>query len=172
VAKKAEPYRAVFSRLEQDVAPGDEIAARFWGLAGWSMNWWILASEFFAIVLVLPFILGLHRLYNADLVLCGSAVVLLSASWWIRPVLVIAITRQRQLLCCRISRPFQRKSITQAPAQAASLGDFRRRWLYSQLRYRGPGTQDKTVLLNIPAGCRQAAQTVVDAASAIASTDR
>ena len=31
VAKTAEPYRAVFSPLGQHVAPGDEIAARFWG---------------------------------------------------------------------------------------------------------------------------------------------
>jgi hypothetical protein len=168
VAKAAEPYRAVFSRLEQHVAPGDEIADRFWGLTGWSMNWWMLTSQVFAILLVVPFMLGLRRLYGADLALCASAGVLLSASWWTRPALVIALTRQRQLLCCRISRPFQRKTITQAPIEAAWLGDFRRGCLHSQLRYRGPGTQGKTVRVNIPAGCRQAAQTVTGAASGIA----
>ena len=170
VAKTAEPFREVFSRLEQQVAPGDEIAARFWGLAGWSLNWWILTSQVFAILLVVPFMLGLRRLYGADLALCTSAGVLLSASWWTRPALVIAITRQRQMLCCRISRPFQRKTITQAPIEAAWLGDFRRGWLYSQLRYRGPGTQGKTVRVNVPAGCRQTAQTVTGAASGIAGS--
>jgi hypothetical protein len=98
VAKTAEPYRAVFSQLEQHVAPGDEIAARFWGLTGWSMNWWMVTSQVFAILLVLPFVLGLRRLYGADIALCGSAGVLLSASWSTRSVLVLAITRQRQLL--------------------------------------------------------------------------
>ena len=81
---------------------------------------------------------------------------------------MIAITRQRQLLCCRISRPFQHKTITQAPIEAAWLGDFRRGWIWSQLRYRGPGTQGKTVRVNIPAGCRQAAQSVTGAAPGIA----
>jgi hypothetical protein len=169
MAKKAEPYRALFSHLEQHVAPGDEIAARFWGLTGWSMNWWMVTSQVFAILLVVPFILGLRRLYDADIVLCGSAGVLLSASWWTRSVLVIAITRQRQLLCCRISRPFQRKTITQAPVEAFSLADFRRGWLYSQIRYRGPGTDGKTVRVNIPAGCRQAAKTMTQASGMAAS---
>jgi hypothetical protein len=170
MAKTAEPFREVFSRLEQQVAPGDEIAVRFWGLTGWSLNWWWLTSQVFTILVVVPFILGLGRLYGADLALCASAGVLLAASWWTRPVLVIAITRQRQLLCCRISRPFQRKTITQAPIEAAWFGDFRRRWLYSQLRYRGPGTQGNTLRVNIPAGCWQAAQTVTGAASGIAGS--
>lgn len=170
MAKTAEPYRAVFSQLEQHVAPGDEIALRFWGLTGWSMNWWMVASQVFAILLVLPFVLGLRRLYGADIALCGSAAVLLSASWWTRSVLVFAITRQRQLLCCRISRPFQRKTITQAPIEAAWLADFRRGWLYSQLWYRGPGTNGKTVRVNIPASCRQVAETVTEAASGMATS--
>ncbi len=170
MARTAEPYRAVFSQLEQRVAPGDEIAARFWGLTGWSMNWWTVASEVFAVLLVLPFMLGLRRLYGADLSLCGSAGVLLAASWWTRPALVIAVTRQRQLLCCRVSRPFQRKTTTQAPAEAAWLSDFRRGWPYCGLRYRGPGTDGKTVRLNIPAGGRQAAQTAALAASGMAGS--
>jgi len=169
VAKTAEPYGAVFTELEKHVAPGDSIAARFWGLTGWSMNWWMVTSQIFAILLVLPFMLGLRRFYGADIALCASAGVLLSASWWTRPALVIAITRKRQLLCCRISRPFQRKTITQAPIEAAWLADFRRGWLYSQLWYRGPGTQGKTVRVNIPAGCRQAAQTITEAAPGMAT---
>jgi hypothetical protein len=32
-------------RLEQHVAPGGEITARFWGMTGWSMNWWMLTSQ-------------------------------------------------------------------------------------------------------------------------------
>ena len=168
MAKTAERYRAVFSQLEQRVAPGDEIAARFWGLTGWSMNWWLLTCQVLAILLVVPYMLGLRRLYGADLALGGSASVLLWASWWTRPALVIALTRQRQLLCCRISRPFQRKTITQAPIDAAWVGDVRRGWLFSQLRYRGPGTQGKTVRVNIPAAFRETAQTVTGVASGIA----
>lgn len=169
MAKTAEPYRAVFSRLEQQVVPGDEIAGRFWGLTGWSLNWWMLASLAFAILLVVPYMAGLRRLYGADLAVCAVVGVLLSVSWWTRSALVIAITRQRQLLCCRISRPFHRESITQAPIEAVWFGDFLRGWLYSQFRYRGPGTQGKTVLVNIPAGRREAAQTVIEATSGIAS---
>jgi hypothetical protein len=112
--------------------------------------------------------LGLRRLTGADLALCAPAGVLLSASFWTRPALVIAITRQRQLMCCRISRPFQRKTITQAPIEPPGWGDFRRGWLFSQLRYRGTGTLGKTVRINIPAGCRQAAHTVTGAAPEIA----
>jgi hypothetical protein len=44
-----------------------------------------------------------------------------------------------------LSRPFLRKTITQAPLEAAWSGGFRRGWLFSQLRYRGPGTDGKTV---------------------------
>ena len=73
MAKTAEPYRAVFRQMEQQVAPGDEIAARFWGLTGWSMNWSMVTGQVFAILLIVPFMLGLRRLYDADLVLCGSA---------------------------------------------------------------------------------------------------
>ena len=164
MAKTAEPYGVVFTELEQHLAPGDAIAARFSGLTGWSMNWWMVTSQIFAILLVLPFMLGLRRFYDADIALGASAGALLSASWWTRPALVIAVTRQRQLLCCRISRPFQCKTITQAPIEAAWLADFRRGWLYSQLWYRGPGTQGKTVRVNIPAGCRQAAQTITEVA--------
>ena len=155
--KAAEPYRAVFSQLEQHVAPGDEIAARFWGLTGWSMNCWMVITQAFAILLVLPFILGLRGLYGADIALCGLAGILLAGSWWTRAVLVIAITRQRQLICCRITRPFHRKTIIQAPLDAALFADFRRGWLYSQLAYRGPGTDGKTLRVNVPAGCRQVA---------------
>ncbi|MDR2988347.1 MAG: hypothetical protein LBV34_26290 [Nocardiopsaceae bacterium] len=158
MARTAEPYRAVFRQLEQLVAPGDQITSRLWGLTGWSMKWWMVATELFAILLLLPFILGLPGLYAADMALCGSAGVLLSASWWTRSVLVIAITSQHQLLCCRISRPLLRKTITQAPREAAQFAGFRRGWLFSQLSYRGPGTGGKTVRLNIPAQFRQAAE--------------
>jgi hypothetical protein len=133
------------------------------------MNWWIVAAELFAILLVLPFILGLRGLYTADLALCGSVGVLLSASFWTRSVLVIAFTSQRQLLCCRITRPFLHKTITQAPLEAAWFTGFRRGWLFSQLRYRGPGSGAKTVRLNIPARCRQAAETVTASASRVAT---
>ncbi len=169
MARTAEPYPGVFRQLEQLVAPGDQITFRFWGLTGWSMNWWIVATELFATLLVVPFMLGLRGLYAADIALCGSAGVVLSASWWTRSVLVIAITSQRQLLSCRISRPFLHKTITQAPLEAAWFADFRRGWLYSQLRYRGPGTNGKTVRLNIPAGCRQVAETVAGPASRVAT---
>jgi hypothetical protein len=97
--------------------------------------------------------------------LCGSVGVLLSASFWTRSVLVIAVTSQRRLLCCRISRPFLRKTFTQAPREAAWFAGFRRGWLFSHLRYRGPGTGGRTVRLNIPARCRQAAETVTGPAS-------
>lgn len=170
MANTAEPYPAVFRQLESLVGPEDEIAARLWGLTGWSMNWWMVTTEVFAVLLVLPFMLGLRGLYGADLLLCGSAGVLLSASWWTRSVLVIAITRQRQLLCCRISRPLQRKTITQAPIEAAWFADFRRGWLFSQLRYRGPGTDGKTARLNIPARCRAVAAAVAESASTITSS--
>jgi hypothetical protein len=167
IARTAEPYPVVFRQLEQLVAPGDQITSRLWGLTGWSMNWWIVATELFAILLVVPFMVGLRGLYAADLALCGSMGVLLSASFWTRSVLVIAITSQRQLLCCRISRPFLHKTITQAPLEAAWLAGFRRGWLFSQLRYRGPGTGGKTVRLNIPARCRQAAETVMGPTSRV-----
>jgi hypothetical protein len=170
VAKTAEPYLAVFRQLEALVAPEDEIAARVWGLTGWSMNWWLVTTEVFAVLLVLPFMLGLRRMYDADLVLCGSAGVLLSASWWTRSVQVIAISGQGQLLCCRITRPFQRKTISQGPIEAASFTDFHRGWLFSQLRYRGPGTDGKTVRLNVPARCRRAAETMTKSASRAATS--
>ncbi len=170
MAKTAEPYPAAFRQLEKLVAPGDEIVARLWGLTGWSVNWWIVTSEVFAVLLVLPFMLGLRSLYAADLALCGSAGALLSASWWTRSVLVIAITSQRQLLCCRISRPFQRKTITQVPIETAFFADFRRGWLFSQLRYRGPGTDGKTARLNVPARCRQAAATLTGSSPTITTS--
>ena len=169
MARTAEPYPAVFRQLEQLVAPGDQITSRLWGMTGWSMNSWIVATELFAILLVVPFMLGLRGLYGADLALCLSAGVLLSASWWTRSVLVIAITGQRQLLCCRISRPFLHKTITQAPLEAAWFAGFRRGWLFSQLRYRGPGTDGKTVRLNIPGRCRQVAESVTGPAPWVAA---
>jgi hypothetical protein len=168
VARSAHPFTQVFSQLSQLVEPGDEIVARFWGLTGWSMNVWIVATEAFAVLLVLPFVLGLRHLYGADLALCGSAGVLLSTSYLTRPALVIAVTAHRQLLCCRISRPMQYKTISQAPVEATQLADFRRGWLFSQLRYRGPGTNGKTVRLNVPGVCRQAAQAMTEAASGLA----
>lgn len=164
MAKTAEPFKAVFDQLEKLAAPEDQIAVRLWGLTGWSMNWWLVTSEVFAVLLVLPFMLGLRRLYGADLALCGSVGVLLSVSWWTRSVLVIAITSQRQLMCCRISRPFLRKTITQAPIEAAWFGGLRRGWLFTQLSYRGPGTDGKTTRLNVPARCRQAAEAVTGSA--------
>jgi hypothetical protein len=162
IARTAEPYPVVFRQLEQLAAPGDQITSRLWGLTGWSMNWWIVATELFAILLVVPFILGLRGLYAADLALCGSMGVLLSASFWTRSVLVIAITSQRQLLCCRISRPFQRTTITQAPIEAAQFAGLRRGLFFSRLRYAGPGTDGGMVRLNIPAACRQAVQATTE----------
>jgi hypothetical protein len=79
--------------------------------------------------------------------------------------LVIAVTRRRQLLCCRTSRPFQRQTISQAPIETAWLADFRRGWLYSRLRYMGPGTKGSTVRLNVPAACRDAAQATAQASA-------
>lgn len=160
MARTAEPYPPAFRQLEQLAAPGDQITSRLWGMTGWSVNWWIGATELFAILLVVPFMLGLGGLYAADLALCASAGVLLSASRWTRPVLVIAITSQRQLLCCRISRPFLHKTISQGPLETEWFAGFRRGWLFSQLPYRGPGTDGKTVRLNIPARCRKVAETV------------
>jgi hypothetical protein len=170
IAKTAGPYPEIFRELEQLVAPDDEIAARLWGLTGWSMNWWLVASQVFGVLLVLPFILGRRGLYSADLALCGSAAALLSVSWWTRSVLVIAITRQRQLLCCRMNRPFRHKTISQAPMEAARFADFRRGWLFSQIRYRGPGTDGKTARLNLPAGCRQAGETLAGSASSMTTS--
>jgi hypothetical protein len=169
MAKTAEPFKQVFDQLEKLAAPEDQIAARIWGLTGWSMNWWIVTSEVFAVVLVVPFMLGLRRLYDVDLALCGSVGVVLSVSWWTRSVLVIAITSQRQLLCCRISRPFLRKTITQAPIEAAWFGGFRRGWLFSRLWYRGPGTDGKKARLNVPARCREAAEGAAGSAWRIAT---
>jgi hypothetical protein len=168
VAKAAQPHSAAFRQLGQLVEPGDEIVARFWGLTGWPMNLWFVMNEVFAILLVLPFILGLRHLYVTDIGVCGAAGVILTASYLTRPALVIAVTRRRQLLCCRMSRPFQRKTITQASIEAARLADFRRGWLFSRLRYCGPGTDGKTVRLNIPAACRQAAQMTVEAPQGLA----
>jgi hypothetical protein len=169
VARTSQPHSAVFSQLSQLVEAGDEIVARFWGLTGWSMNVWMVAAQLFGVLLVLPFMLGLPRLYGADIALCGAATVVLSASFWTRPALVIAVTRRHQLLCCRISRPFQRKTISHAPIEAAQLAGFRRGWLFSRLRYSGPGTDGKMVQLNVPAGCRQAAQMATEAASGLAA---
>jgi hypothetical protein len=170
MAKTAEPYPAIYGELEKLLAPEDEIVARFWGMTGWSMNLWIVTSEVFALLLALPYVLGLRGLYGADLALCASAGALLSASWWTRSVLVIAITSQRQLLCCRISRPFFRKTILRTPVEAARFADFRRGWLFSQLCYCGPGTDGKTIRLNIPARCRQAAAIITESAPTIAAS--
>jgi hypothetical protein len=160
VARTAGPPSAALGRLSQLVEPGDEIVATIWGLSGWSLNLWMVATEIFAVLLALPFALGLHRFYNADLAICGTAGVLVGTSFWIRPALVIAVTRRRLLLCCRISRPFQRMTVSHAPIEAAQIGGFRRGWLFSQLRYVGPGTSGKTIRLNIPPACRQAAQAI------------
>lgn len=132
------------------------------------MNWWFVTVV--AVLLVLPFILGLHRLYGADIAVCGSALALLSASFYTRPALVIAITGQHQLLCCRISRPSQRKTIAHGPVVTSWFAYFRRGWPYSQLGYRGPGTNGMTVRVSIPAACRQAAQTVTETASGMATS--
>ena len=161
---QAKPHSAAFSQLSDLADAGDEIVARFWGLTGWSMNLWLVTSEFFAILLVLPFILGLRHVYGADVVVCGGVGVLLAASFWTRPALVIAVTRERQVLCCRISRPFRRTAISQAPIEAVQL-DFRRSGLFSRLRYRGPGTNGKTVRVNVPAACRRDAQATAETAS-------
>jgi hypothetical protein len=163
VARTAQPPSAAFRQISQLLEPGDEIVATFWGLAGWSMNLWIVTNQLFAVLLIVPFMLSLRHLYDADLVVCVTVGVLLSASFLTRPVLVIAVTRRRQLLCCRTSRPFQRQTISQAPIETARLADFRRGWLYSRLRYMGPGTKGSTVRLNVPAACRDTAQaTAVD----------
>jgi hypothetical protein len=160
---QAQPHSAAFSQLSELADAGDEIVARFWGLTGWSMNLWLVTSEFFAIMLVVPFVLGLRHVYGADVVVCGVVGVLLAASFWTRPALVVAVTRQRHVLCCRISRPFHRSAISQAPIEAVQL-DFHRGWLFSRLRYRGPGTDGKTVRVNVPAACRRDAQATAEAA--------
>ncbi len=168
VAKTAQPHSAVFRQLGELVEPGDEIVARFWGLTGWSMNLWFVLTDAFAVLLVLPFILGLHHLYVAAIVLCATAGVILSASYLTRPGLVIALTRRRQLLCCRMSRPFRGRTISQAPVEAAQLADFRPGWFFSRLRYSGPGTDGKTVQLNVPAACRRGVQAATEAAHGLA----
>ena len=168
VARTAQPHSAIFLQLSRVAGPGDEVVAKFWGLTGWSMNLWMVTSQLFAVLLVLPFMLGLRRLYGADLGLCGTVGVLLAASFWTRPALVIAVTRQRRLLCCRVSRPFPRKRFSQGAVEAVELADFRPGWLFSRVRYRGPGTDGKMVQLNVPAACRQAAQSTTEAASGLA----
>lgn len=165
MAKTAGPPSAAVGRLSQLLEPGDEIVTTFWGLAGWSLNLWMVATEIFAVLLVLPFALGLRDLQNAALAVCGTAGFLLATSFWIRPALVIAVTRRRQLLCCRISRPLHRTTVSQAPVEAVRLAGFRSGWIYSRLRYTGPCTSGKTIRLNIPAGCRQAAQTTAETAT-------
>jgi hypothetical protein len=162
VARTAGPPTAALGRFGELLEPGDEIVTVFWGLAGWSMNQWLAATQTLAVLALLPWVFsGLRGLQNADLAFCGAGF-FVGSSFWIRPVLVIAITRRRQLLCCRISRPFQRTTVSQAPVEAARLADFRSGWLYSRLRYAGPGTGAKTITLNIPAACRQAAQTAAE----------
>jgi hypothetical protein len=165
VARTAQPPAAAFRQISQLLEPGDEIVATFWGLAGWSMNLWIVTNQFFAVLVIVPFGLGLHHLYDADLIMCVTVGVLLSASFFTRPLLVIAVTRRRQLLCCRTSRPFQRQTISQAPIETARLADFRRGWIYSRLRYTGPGTKGRTVHLNVPAACRIDAQATAEASA-------
>ena len=162
MARTVQPPSAAFRQLSRNVEPDDEIVATFWGLTGWSMNLWTVTTLTFAILLVLPFMLGLRPLYGADLALCGTVGVLLSASFLTRPALVIAVTRRRQLLCCRISRPFQRTTITQAPIEAAQFAGLRRGLFFSRLRYAGPGTDGRMVRLNIPAACRQAVQATTE----------
>lgn len=165
VAKTAQPFSAASRQLSQLVEPGDEIVATFWGLTGWSMNLWMVTNQFFAVLVILPFILNLPRLYDVDIALAFTVGVLLSASYLTRPALVIAVTRRRQLLCCRTSRPFHRRTISQAPIETARLADFRRGWLFSRLRYMGPGTKGSTVRLNVPAACRDAAQATAEASA-------
>jgi hypothetical protein len=167
MAAKAQPHAAAFRQLGELVEPGDVIVARFWGLTGWSMDVWMVAIQLFAILLVLPFFFGLRHLYAPDIALCATAVLLLNASFWTRPALVIAVTGRRQLLCCRISRPLWRTTITQAPLDAVRLADFRRGWLYGRLRYCGPGTDGKTVSLNVPAACREGARATAEAAQGL-----
>jgi hypothetical protein len=147
----------VFAQLSERAGPGDQITARFWGLAGGSINLWFVAMNALAVLFALPYALGLSWLYGPDFAVAGVGAVL--NVWYLtRPALVIAVTEQRQLLACRVSRPFARKTFAQAPVEAARLGDFRRGWLYSRLRYCGPGTDGREVWLNVPAGCRLAAQ--------------
>jgi hypothetical protein len=54
--------------------------------------------------------------------------------------------------------------VTLAPIEAAWFGDFRRRGLFSQLCYRGPGTYGKTARLNVPSRCQQAAERIAGSA--------
>jgi hypothetical protein len=119
MARSREPHPALFRSLEELVAPGDQTTTRLWGLTGWSMNWWIVATDALAVPLVVPFIAGLRELYTTDIAVCASAGVLLSASFWTRPGLAIAITSHGQVLCCRFSRPFMRTVIARAPMDAA-----------------------------------------------------
>lgn len=163
MAKTPKPFSAAFSQLSQLVEPGDEIVAVFWGLTGWSMNLWFVTNQVFAVLAVLPFALSLRHLYDADIALVFIACVLLLGSYFTRPALVVAVTRRRQLLCCRISRPFRGQTISQGPIETARLADFRRGWLFGRLRYMGPGTKGSTVRLNVPAACRDAAQATAEA---------
>ena len=130
------------------------------------MNLWYAAMSALSVLFVLPYALGLSRLYGPDFAVLGAGVLL--NTWYItRPTLVIAVTEKRQLLACRVSRPFARKTFALAPVDAARFADFRRGWLYSRLRYRGPGTDGREMWLNVPAGCRLAAQALARPESAL-----
>lgn len=61
MARTTKPYEALFAELDQQVPAEDEIAVRIWGLTGWSLNWWLILTWAFGLLLVLPFILGLKH---------------------------------------------------------------------------------------------------------------
>ena len=145
MARTAQPPSAALRQISQLLQPGDEIVATFWGLAGWSMNLWIVTNQFFAVLVIVPFMLSLRHLYDGDLVMCVTVGVLLSASFLTRPVLVIAVTRRRQLLCCRTSRPIQRQTISQAPIKTPGWRTSAAAGSTAGCGTMGPGTNGRTV---------------------------
>jgi|SRR5215469_6307821 len=161
--------RSYSGELDQFVGPGDQITAQIIGLAGWSMNWWYLANFVnmlvFAVFVLFPVTGRTHPSFGPAFWACIGVATLLGASFWTRPALVVAVTRQRQVLCRRIARPLPRKTFAQAPLEAAQFTRAGGGWLYAELRYSGPGTNGETVRLNIPRQYRDAVQRIIEASS-------
>lgn len=166
MARTSGPYDG---EVDQFVGPGDEVIARISGLTGWSMNWWYLVG--FANVLMfglfagLPVMRGTRLSFGPGVWACLVVGALLGVSFWTRPALVIAVTRQRQVLCRRIARPLPRKTFAQASLEAAQFTQVRHSWPYAELRYSGPGTDGKTVRLNVPPQYRDAVQKIIGVVS-------
>jgi hypothetical protein len=166
--------RQYSGELDQFVGPGDQITAQMVGLAGWSMNWWYVASFVnmlvFAVFVLFPVTGRTHPSFGPAFWTCLAVGTLLGAYWWTRPALVVAVTRQRQVLCRRIARPLLRRTFAQAPLEAAQFTPARNGWLFAELRYRGPGTNGETVRLNVPRQYRDAVRRIIEASSGQAGT--